>query len=133
MANYLFQNALRSRSSRFSFWPSFCFIFFLKWVESHSADLKVFCYYSPFYTSSFWFPEVPPTCAMRSRSKFFFFFSCWIIWHLRRTCPPSVSCVLFGFFPLSYLNPFLIVLHTSGISSLLAVSKDPNSAFFLHW
>ena len=48
MADYLFRNALRSRSSRFSFWPSFFFIFFLKWAESHSAGLKVLCCYSFF-------------------------------------------------------------------------------------
>ena len=71
MAVYLFRSTLRSRSSRSSFSSSFFFIVFLKWAESHSASLKVFRCYAHFYTSSFWFPEVPPTCAMRSRSKFF--------------------------------------------------------------
>ena len=44
---------LMSRSSWFSFWPSFLFIFFLKWAESHSVDSKVLCCYSPFYSPSF--------------------------------------------------------------------------------
>ena len=70
MADYLFRSALMSRSSRFSFWPSFFFIFFLKWAESHSAGLNVLCCFSLFYTPSFWFPEVPPTCTMRSHSRF---------------------------------------------------------------
>ena len=74
MADYLFQSMLRSCSSGSSFWPSFFFIFFLKWAESHSADLKVFRCYSLFYTSSFWFPEVLPTCDMRSHWVFLFFF-----------------------------------------------------------
>ena len=51
---------LMSRSSWFSFWPSFLFIFFLKWAESHPAGLKVFCCYSPFYSPLFWFPEYCP-------------------------------------------------------------------------
>ena len=69
---------------------------------------------------------------MRSHSKFFSSFSCWVIWYLRRTCPSSVSCVPFWLFLLSYLNPFLTVLHASGIPSLLAVSEDPNSVFFFN-
>ena len=129
MADYLFRSALRSRSSRFSFWPSFFFILFLKWAESHSANLKVLCYYSLFYTSSFWFPEVPPTCAMRSHSRFSSFlagsFGTW------EGCAHPLFHVFFWLFPLSNLNPFLTVLHASGILSLLAVSEDPDSAFFL--
>ena len=59
-----------SRSSWFSFWPSFLFIFFLKWAKSHSASSKVLCCYSPFYSPSFWFPEGPSTCAVRDHSRF---------------------------------------------------------------
>ena len=51
---------LMSRFSWFSFWPSFLFIFFLKWAESHPAGLKVLCCYSPFYSPLFWFPEYCP-------------------------------------------------------------------------
>ena len=131
MTDYLFRSTLKSRSSWSSFWPSFFFIFFLKWVESHSVDLKIFRYYSLFYTSSFWFPEVHPL-ALWEVAPSFFFFSCWVIWYLRKTCPSSVSCVSFWLFLLSYLNPFLTVLHASGISSLLAISEDPSSAFFFN-
>ena len=65
------------RISWFSFWPSFLFIFFLKWAESHSAGSKVLCCYSPFYSPLFWFPEIPSTCAVRGHSRFSSF-SCWI-------------------------------------------------------
>ena len=73
MVDYLFRNMLRSRLSRSNFWQFFFFIFFLKRAESHFANLKVFRCYSLFYTSSFWFPEALPTCAMRDRWFFPFF------------------------------------------------------------
>ena len=73
MADYLFRNMLRSRLSRSHFWQFFFFIFFLRRAESHSAGLKVFRCYSLFYTSSFWFPEALPTCAMRGRWFFLLF------------------------------------------------------------
>ena len=113
MADYLFWNMLRSRSSWSNFWPSFFFIFFLKRAESHSAGLKVFCCYSLFYTSSFWFPEVLPTCAMRGRWFFpFFLVGSFDAWEGRGLS--SVSYVSFCIFLLNCLNLFLTVLTCLG-------------------
>ena len=99
MAGYLFWSTLRSRSSRSSFWPSFFFIFFLKWAESHSTGLKVLRYYSPFYTFSSWFLEVPPTCTMRSRWVFSsFLVGSFDIWEGHAHPLFLMFSFLFGFF-----------------------------------
>ena len=63
---YLF---LMSRSLWFSFWLSFLFIFFLKWVESHFAGSKVLCCYFLFYSPLFRFPDIPFICAMGGHSR----------------------------------------------------------------
>ena len=68
---------LMSRSSWFSFWLSFLFIFFLKRAESHSVGSKVLCCYSPIYSLSFWFLEVLFTCVVRGHSRLSSF-SYWI-------------------------------------------------------
>ena len=132
MADYLFRNMLRSCSSRSNFWPSFFFIFFLKRAESHSAGLKVFRCYSLFYTSSFWFPEVLPTCAVRSRWVFLFFF---LLGHLtlEKDVPfPLFLVFFFDFFFWTILILSWLYLHVWGIPSLLTVSEDPGSAFFFN-
>ena len=109
MVDYIFRNMLRSRPSWSNFWSSFFFIFFLKRAESHSAGLKVFCCYSIFYTSLFWFPEVLPTCAMRSRWFLpLFLAGSFDTWEGRDLS--SISCVSFCLFLLNCLNLFLTVL-----------------------
>ena len=65
---------LMSRSLWFSFWPSFLFVFFLKWAESHSTGSKVFCCYFSFYSPLFWFPEVPFICTVKGHSRVSSFF-----------------------------------------------------------
>ena len=113
MADYLFRNMLRSRLSRSNFWQFFFFIFFLRRVESHSADLKVFCCYSLFYTSSFWFPEALPTCAIRGR----WFFPLFLLGRLtleKDVASPLFFVFLFCPFLLNYLNLLLTVLTRLG-------------------
>ena len=118
---------LISRSSCFSFWSSFLFIFFLKWAESHSAGSKVLCYYSlfiPLHSGSLRYRllalwEVTPG----------FLLFLLDLWYLRRTYLSSVSCVLLAF-PLSCLNPFLTVLHASGIPSLWQPLRIPTQLSF---
>ena len=132
MADYLFRSMLRSRSSRSIFWLPFFFIFFLKWAESHSAGLKVFRCYSHFYTSSFWFPEMLPICAMRSRWVFLFFF---LLGHLtlEKDVPfPLFLVFFFDFFFWTILILSWLYLHVWGIPSNLTVSEDPGSAFFFN-
>ena len=133
MADYLFRSVLRLRSSQFSFSPSFFFIFFLKWVESHSASLKVFCCYSFFFFIPLHFgsPRYHPLTLWEVTPGFLLF----LLDHLvpEKDMLILYFLVFFWLFPLSYLNPFLTVLHASGIPSLLAASEDSNSAFFLRW
>ena len=98
----------------------------LCWFESLSL-------HSLFYTSSFWFPEVPPICAMRSRWVFLLF----LLGHLILEKDVPILCFLcslyfLAFFLLSCLNPSLTVLHASRIPSFFAVSEDANSAFFFN-
>ena len=74
------------------------YLFFLDGAESHSAGLKVFRCYSIFYTSSFWFPEVLPTCAMRGR----WFFPLFLLGRLaleRDVASLLFLVFLFLFFP----------------------------------
>ena len=66
-----------SPSIWFNFWPSSLFVIFPKWAESNFTGSKVFCCYFLFYSSSFWFPEVPFLCIMRGYSRLSPF-SCWI-------------------------------------------------------
>ena len=61
---------LMSRSLWFNFWPSFLFVIFPEWVESNSTGSVVFCCYFLFYSSLFWFPEVPFLCIVRGYSRF---------------------------------------------------------------
>ena len=113
MVDYLFRNMLRLRLSRSNFWQFFFFIFFLKRAESHSADLKVFRCYSLFYTSSFWFPEALPTCAMRGR----WFFPLFLLGHLaleKDVASPLFLVFLFRHFLSNCLNLLLTVLTRLG-------------------
>ena len=108
MADYLFRSALMSRSSRFSFWPSFFFIFFLKWAESHSTGLKGPLLLLPFIPLHSGSPRYRPLALWEVTPGFLLFLL--DLWYLKRTYPSSVSCVLLAF-PLSCLNPLSSVLH----------------------
>ena len=68
---------------------------------------------------------------MRSHSRFYSFLAgSFGTWEGRAH---PLFLVFFWLFPLSCLNPFFTVIHASEITSLLAASEDPDSAFFLCW
>ena len=118
-----------SLSLWFNFWPSFLFVIFPEWAESNSACSKVFCCYFLFYSSLFWFPEVPFLCTVKGYSRLSPF-SCWIFdtWE-GRICPLFL-CFFFWHFPLSCLNPVLTMLYASGISSPWQPLGIPTQFFY---
>ena len=70
MADYLFRSALRSRSSQFSFCRPSSLSFFSNGRNPTLLVRKSFAATPFFIPPSFWFPEVPSTCTMRSHSRF---------------------------------------------------------------
>ena len=115
MADYLFRSMLRSRSSWSSFWPSFFFIFFLKWAESYSTGLKVFRCYSPFL---YFFILVPRGATrLRYEKSLQVFLLFFLLGHLILEKDVSILCFLCSFlilFLLSYLNPVLTIFTRLG-------------------
>ena len=115
MVDYLFRNMLRSHLSQSNFWQFFFFTFFLKRAESHFVGLKVFRCYSFFYTSSFWFPEVLPTCAMRGRWFFpLFLAGLFDAWEGRGFSSIPCASSFFCLFLLNCLNILLTMLTRLG-------------------
>ena len=100
MADYLFRSMLRSRSSWSSFWPSFFFIFFLKWAESYSAGLKVFRCYSPFL---YFFILVPRGATrLRYEKSLQVFLLFFLLGHLILEKDVSILCFLCSFLTFSF-------------------------------
>ena len=112
----------------FSFWPSFLFVIFPKWVESNSAGLKVFAATSFFYSSSFWFLEVPFICIVSGYSKLSTFLAASLV---SEKDISAFRFLCFLAFPLSCLYPVLTVLHVSGILSLWQPLGIPTQLFTL--
>ena len=132
MVDYLFRSTLRSRSSRSSFWPSFFFIFFLKWAKSHFADLKVFRCYSPFLYFFILVPQGATHLHYEKSLQVFLLFltGSFDTWEGRAHLLFLVF--LFGFFFWAVLILSWLYLHALGIPSLLAVSEDTGLTFFFN-
>ena len=96
-------------------------------MESNSAGSKVFCCYFLFYSSSFWFPEVPFLCIVSGYFRLSPFFLAGSLVPEKDISALRFLCFLA--FPLNCLNLVLAVLHASGIPSLWQPMEIPTQ----HW
>ena len=85
------------------------------------------CCYFLFYSSSFWFPEVPFLCIVSGYSRLSPFFLAGSLVPEKDISALRFLCFLA--FPLNCLNLVLAVLHASGISSLWQPMGIPTQ----HW
>ena len=86
------------------------------------------CCYFLFYSSSFWFPEVPFLCIVSGYSRLSAFLAASLVPE-KDISPLHFLCFLA--FPLSCLIPILTVLHVLGIPSLWQPLGIPTQLFTL--